>query len=319
MAGLHECDAAEKHAVTPAAKRSWLFQKRILPIALTYFGLGLAPWCFSVSGVVIAMIMLVLTGLGVTVGLHRLLTHRSFSTYKWLERTLATLGALAFQGGVVDWVAIHRMHHAHSDTDGDPHTPKDNFWRGHFLWLFRYDARVADGSLKVRYIRDLCKDPYMTFLENWSIGLQELLFFVLYLGGEFFAPGLGLSWAVYGVFVRVVALQQLAWLVNSVSHTWGYRTFETPDQSVNCWWLTLPALGEGWHNNHHAFPTSARFGLRWYELDLGFVAIRLLQALHLVWNVVVPSVEVASAGAPDRDHRPLNPARRWSQRGAASR
>jgi len=116
-----------------------------------------------------------------------------------------------------------------------------------------------------------------------------------WLVGKFLGPNLGLSWAVYGVFVRVAVLQQIAWLVNSASHTWGYKTFATKDLSVNCWWLTLPALGEGWHNNHHAFPTSARFGLRWYELDLGFGAIRLLQALHLAWDVAVPGREVANA------------------------
>jgi fatty-acid desaturase len=257
MATIQEREAAEKHAPTPGAKGWWLFKKRILPITLTYSGLVLAPLCFSISGAVVAILLLVLTGLGVTVGLHRLLAHRSFSTYPWLARILATLGALAFQGGVVDWVAIHRMHHAHSDTAGDPHSPKDSFWRGHFLWLFHYDPRVADESWKARYVRDLCKDRFMTVLEDWSIGLQVLLFVFLYVVGEFVGPDLGLSWAVYGVFVRVAALQQIAWLVNSASHKWGYRTFETTDQSVNCWWLTLPALGEGWHNNHHAFPKSA--------------------------------------------------------------
>jgi fatty-acid desaturase len=278
---------------TPAlrARRWWLFQKRILPIALTYMGLVPAPFCFSVSGIVVAVWLLVLTGLGVTVGLHRLLTHRSFSTYQWLERALATLGALAFQGGVVDWIAIHRMHHAHSDTEGDPHTPKESFWRGHFLWLFRYDPRVAEDSLKARYVKDVCQDPYMTFLEDWSICLQVLLFVVLYVFGEIVGPGLGLSWSVYGVFVRAAVLQQIAWLVNSASHTWGYRSYETRDRSVNCWWLALPSLGEGWHNNHHSFPRSARFGLRWYELDLGFVAIRVLQTLHLAWDMVSPLPE----------------------------
>jgi fatty-acid desaturase len=293
---IQECEAAKKSAPPPRA-RWWLFKKRILPIALTYAGLFLAPLCFSISGAVVAMLLLVLTGLGVTVGLHRLLTHRSFSTYQWLERALATLGALAFQGGVVDWVAIHRLHHAHADTEDDPHSPKYSFWRGHFLWLFYFDARVADEGLKARYVKDLCKDPYMKFLEDWSIGLQALLFFALYVVGDFVGPDLGLSWAVYGVFVRAAVLQQIAWLINSASHTWGYRTYATRDQSVNCWWLTLPSLGEGWHNNHHAFPTSARFGLRWYELDLGFVAIRVLQALRLAWDVVVPDAEVADRPA----------------------
>jgi stearoyl-CoA desaturase (delta-9 desaturase) len=209
------------------------------------------------------------------------------------------------------------MHHAHSDTEDDPHTPTFSFWRGHFLWLFRYDPRVADERLKARYIRDLTKDSFMTFLEEWSIGLQVLLFLILYLAGELIGPNGGFSWAVYGIFVRVAVLQQMAWLVNSVSHKWGYKSFATRDQSVNCWWLTLPALGEGWHNNHHAFPKSAKFGLRWYELDLGFAAIRLLQALRLAWDVVVPNEDISDrvashwrlekasqpVGAPYLDHR----------------
>jgi stearoyl-CoA desaturase (delta-9 desaturase) len=290
----------------------------MLPIALTYSGLVIAPCCFSISGLVVATLVLIVTGLGVTVGLHRLLAHRSFSTYRWLERTLATLGALAFQGGVVDWVAVHRMHHAYADTDGDPHTPKVSFWRGHFLWLFRYDPRMADPSLRARYIKDLCKDRYIMLLEDRSISLQVLLFLVLYVAGELAGPDLGLSWAVYGVFVRAAALEQIAWLVNSVAHRWGYRTFDTADDSVNCWWLALPSLGEGWHNNHHAFPRSARFGLRWYELDLGFVAIRLLQALHVAWDVVVPGRDDPNAATPDRDNRP-SPTRRRLQPATPSR
>jgi stearoyl-CoA desaturase (delta-9 desaturase) len=293
--------AAAAPGLTAAKRRCWLFQKRILPLALTYSGLALAPFCFSVSGLAVAVVVLNLAGVGITVGLHRLLTHRSFSTYRWVERSLATLGALALQG-VVDWVAVHRMHHAHTDADGDPHTPRQGFWQGHFLWLFRYDARLADPSLKARYVKDLCGDRYLNFLDDWALGLQGLLFVLLYALGELLGPGLGLSWAVYGAFVAVAATQQLAWLVNSASHSWGYRNFETGDRSVNCWWLMFAALGEGWHNNHHAFPRSAGFGVRWYELDVGFAVIRLLRALGLVWDVVPPPPKmrrtVATASPP---------------------
>jgi stearoyl-CoA desaturase (delta-9 desaturase) len=283
-------------APTAWASRRWLFQKRVLPILLTYAGTGFAPFCFSASGALVAATLLVLTGLGITVGLHRLLTHRSFATYPWVERALAMLGALAFQGGVIDWVAIHRLHHAHTDADGDPHSPRDSFWRGYFLWIFAYDPRVAVWPLKRRYVKDLCADPYLIFLEDWSLGLQALLFLGLFAAGEVLGQGAGLSWAVYGVCVRAAVLQQVAWLVNSASHTWGARRFATRDRSRNCWWLALLALGEGWHNNHHAFPRSARFGLRWYELDLGFLAIRLLKALRLAWDVAVPGPEAKPAG-----------------------
>jgi stearoyl-CoA desaturase (delta-9 desaturase) len=269
-------------------KGLWLFHKRLLPIVATYVGLCLAPFCFSLSGLLVALTLLLLTGLGVTVGLHRLLTHRSFATYRWLKRLLATLGTLAFQGGVIDWVAIHRLHHAHSDTEADPHTPKDSFWKGYILWLFEYDARIADSSVKARYVRDLIPDPYLVFLEHGWVGLQALLFLALYVTGECTGQNLGLSWAVYGVFVRSAALQQMSWLVNTASHLWGYRNADTPDRSVNCWWVALLALGEGWHNNHHACPRSATFGWRWYEWDGGFQTIRLLQVLKLAWDVVLP-------------------------------
>ena len=176
MAMIQESATAVVSGATTWQRRWWLFHKRILPIGSTYLGLFLAPSCFSTSGVVVAVSLLLLTGLGVTVGMHRLLTHSSFSTYRWLERTLATLGALAFQGGVVDWATVHRIHHAHADTDRDPHTPKDSFWRGHVLWLFVYDPRVADATLKQRYVKDLLTDPFMTFLNDWSISLQVLLF-----------------------------------------------------------------------------------------------------------------------------------------------
>jgi stearoyl-CoA desaturase (delta-9 desaturase) len=297
------------HALTARQRRWWLFRKRILPVALIGAGLPLAPFCFSVSGAVVAVVLLNLTGLGVTVGLHRLLSHRSFATYRWVERVLATLGALAFQGGVIDWVAIHKLHHAHTDTDGDPHTPKDSFWRGYILWIFRYDARIADRRLKERYVRDLGRDAYLTFLEDWSIALQALLFLVLYGAGEVVGPGAGLSWAVYGVFVRVAAIQQIAWVVNGASHRWGYRNFATRDGSVNCWWLTFPALGEGWHNNHHACPRSASFGVRWYEFDVGFAAIRLLRALGLAWDVAVPRRELDNGDRLSAFPAEVNPGR----------
>jgi stearoyl-CoA desaturase (delta-9 desaturase) len=266
----------------------WLFHKRLLPIVVTYLGLCLAPFTFSWSGLVVAGILLLVTGLGVTVGLHRLLTHRSFATFRWVKRVLATAGTLAFQGGVIDWVAIHRLHHAYSDTDADPHTPRDNFWHGYVLWLFEYDGRIADESIKARYVPDLMRDPYLVFLETWWVGLQALLFGLLYMTGELTEPHLGLSWAVYGIFVRSAVLQQMSWLVNTASHKWGYKNAETRDRSVNCWWMALLALGEGWHNNHHACPRAARFGWRWYEWDSGFLVIRLLQALHLVWDVRLP-------------------------------
>jgi stearoyl-CoA desaturase (delta-9 desaturase) len=154
--------------------------------------------------------------------------------------------------------------------------------------LFEYDARIAEEPIKARYVSDLVRDPYLVFLEKWWVGLQAVLFLFLYLAGECGGPHLGMSWAVYGVFVRSAVLQQMSWLVNTASHRWGYKNADTKDESVNCWWVALLALGEGWHNNHHASPRSASFGWFWYEWDSGFLAIRLLQALHLAWDVLLP-------------------------------
>ena len=278
-------------SLTAWQKRRWLFSKRLLPIALVYSGAAIAPFCFSWSGLVVGLVLLLLTGVGITVGFHRLLTHRSFSTYRWMKRLLATLGTLAFQDGVVNWVAVHRLHHANSDTTGDPHSPKNRFWHGYCLWLFSCDDRVADERLKMRYVKDLCSDPFMMFLENWTLAFQAFLFVTLYAIGECFSPDLGFSWAIYGTCVRIATLQQSSWLVNSVTHTWGYRNHQTRDQSTNSWLVAFMSLGEGWHNNHHAYPRSARFGFGWYEFDAGFLAIRLLQSLRLAWNVVFPKDE----------------------------
>ncbi|HEX5270990.1 MAG TPA: fatty acid desaturase, partial [Gemmataceae bacterium] len=137
-------------------------------------------------------------------------------------------------------------------------------------------------------IKDLSGDRYLNFLDRRALGVQAGLFLLLYALGELVGRGLGLSWAVYGACVAVAGTQQLAWLVNSASHSWGYQNFATRDRAMNCWWLMFPAMGEGWHNNHHANPRSAGFGVRWYEFDVGFAFIRLLRALRLAWDVVPP-------------------------------
>jgi len=200
----------------------------------------------------------------------------------------ATLGGLPFKERNIEWVALHRIHHAYTDVDEDPHTPSKSFWRGHMFWVFERDPRVSDSSLRFRWVKDLCDDPYIVFLERWPVVLQVALMCVLYLIGEAVGRGLGLAWCVYGGFVRITVLQHVTWLVNSAAHKWGYRNTETKDQSTNNWVVALLTFGEGWHNNHHAMPRSASFARRWFELDLGFLIIRSLERLGLVWDVVVP-------------------------------
>lgn len=259
--------------------------RRGCPIIVTHIGALAFPFCYTTSGLFIFLILFSFTGIGVTVGLHRLLTHRSFGTYRWVERMLALFGALAFQGGILEWVALHRIHHQHSDTVNDPHTPKWKFLRGHCLWVFEKDSRISNHSERNTHIPDLYDDKFYRFLDGNPVLIQSGLAILLFGLGALTELSLGLSWLIYGVFLRIVALQHATWLVNSASHRWGYKSFSTRDESSNCWWVALLTFGEGWHNNHHADPTSANFRFRWFETDPGYWVISLLKALGLAWDV----------------------------------
>ena len=238
--------------------------------------------------------MYLITGFGVTIGFHRLLTHRSFETYKPLEYAFAAAGSMAVQGPVIDWVADHRKHHAHADQEGDPHSPHVDFatgWRGalrglfhaHMGWLFLSQGR-ASGR---KYARDLVEDPGMRalnrhFLHLVALGL--LLPFGLGVALEQTLSG-GLTAMLWGGLVRIFLGHHVTWSINSVCHFFGRRRFDLDDHSTNVFWLALPSLGESWHHNHHAFPRSAEHGLRWWELDVSALVIKGLQRLGLAWNV----------------------------------
>jgi stearoyl-CoA desaturase (Delta-9 desaturase) len=233
-----------------------------------------------------------LTAVGVTVGFHRLLTHRSFQTHPFMERTFAILGSLSLEGSVLDWVADHRKHHAHTDEEGDPHSPHvghgsglQGLWHAHAGWLTETQGQ-ADWK---RYARDLYEDPAMRRIGKrfplWaalSLLLPTLAGFGLH--GETVQGAIrGLIW---GGLVRIFLVHHVTWSVNSVCHFFGSRRFATEDRSTNVAWLAIPSLGESWHHNHHAFPRSARHGLRWYEVDLSAVIITCLEKLGLAWSVV---------------------------------
>jgi stearoyl-CoA desaturase (Delta-9 desaturase) len=236
--------------------------------------------------------MYLVTGLGVTVGFHRLLTHRSFQTAPWLERTFARLGSLSVQGSVLDWVADHRKHHAHADQEGDPHSPHvghgsglAGLWHAHTGWLLESQGQ-ADWK---RYARDLYDDPKMR-----SIGRRFPLYALLTLAIPTvagyalhgFTPEGALRGLVWGGLVRIFLVHHITWSVNSVCHFFGRRRFDIEDHSTNVAWLALPSLGESWHHNHHAFPRSASHGLRRWELDPSAMVIGTLERLGLAWNVV---------------------------------
>jgi stearoyl-CoA desaturase (delta-9 desaturase) len=233
-----------------------------------------------------------LFGFGVTVGYHRLLTHRGFQAHKGTEYAFAVLGSMALQGSVLDWVADHRKHHAHADEEGDPHSPHvghgsglSGLWHAHVGWLFETHGQ-ADWK---KYARELYEDPVMRRINRlfpWlalaSLAVPTFLGWLLH-GRTAEGALRGLVW---GGLVRAFFLHHITWSINSICHFFGRRRFETEDHSTNVAWLALPSLGEAWHHNHHAFPRSASHGLRRWELDPSGVVIGLMQRLGLAWNVV---------------------------------
>jgi stearoyl-CoA desaturase (delta-9 desaturase) len=247
------------------------------------------------SDILVFAILYVSTALGVTVGFHRLFTHRSFATSRVLRGVFAALGSAAIEGPVISWVADHRKHHAFSDAPGDPHSPHVDHgvgWRGalrglmhaHMGWLFIHTQRGA----RKRYAPDLVADPVVSFVDRtfvwWALGGLGAAFGLGWLiGGTLTAALTGLLW---GGAVRLLVVHHVTYSINSLCHYFGRRRFDTDDESRNLAWLSLLSMGEAWHNNHHAFPTSAAHGMRWYELDLSNLVIRSLEKLGLAWDVV---------------------------------
>ena len=241
--------------------------------------LAFLPNTFSWSAVGVAVLLHWMTiGLGITFGFHRLATHRSVEVPKWLEYFLILCGTLALQGGVFGWVGYHRLHHLHSDQDGDPHNSREGFWWSHISWLMH---TVPTLSERPRYTKDIADDKFYQFCHRYYIGLQVALGVLLYLFG-------GWSFVIWGIFVRLFVGIHSTMFVNSACHMIGYRSHETKDCSTNCWWVALLTFGEGWHNNHHAFQYSARHGLRWWEIDMIWTTIQLLEFVGLAKNVEVP-------------------------------
>ena len=268
----------------------------VLPLGLV----GLAAWltwggALRWSDLVVLAITYLLTGMGITVGFHRLLTHRSFKTSPALRGVLAAMGSAAVEGPVIEWVANHRKHHRFSDEPGDPHSPHVDHgsgWLGalrglfhaHVGWIMGGDALANEE----RYAKDLLADPVVRFVDRtfllWVIlGLAFPFGLGVVLTGSLVG---GLTALLWGGAVRMFLLHHATFSINSLCHFFGRRSFATSDQSRNLLWLALPTLGESWHNNHHAFPTSARHGLRWWQLDPSAWTIAGLERVGLVWDVV---------------------------------
>jgi len=256
----------------------------------------LAPWTFTWTGLAAFLLLWWISGsLGIGVTFHRLLTHRGFKLPKPLEYLGTVAGALASEGGSISWVAMHRIHHAQSDRPGqDLHTPKDGFWWSHVGWIL-CEIGQDRRAMEARYAPELVADPFHRVLNRIHVLPNVLVGLALYAWG-------GWPLVVWGVFLRMVVGLHATWLVNSATHMWGYRTWETPEGSRNLWWVGLLAYGEGWHNNHHAFQRSARHGLEWWELDLNWLAIRGLAALGLARDIQLlpPNAERFRIGGPAR-------------------
>jgi fatty-acid desaturase len=264
--------------------------------------LALLPWLFSWTGAAIAFLGLYVFGtLGINTCYHRLLTHRGFVCPIWLEHGLATLGVCCMQGTPARWVAIHRRHHHHPDESGDPHSPAVNFFWGHMGWLFLANRELNPIGIFDRYARDILRDPFYAAMERTHLYIWiNLVSWLLFFGGGLFAGLIagdaigtaiqfGLSVLVWGVFVRTVVVWHLTWSVNSVTHLWGYRNYETGEDSRNNVLIGLLTNGEGWHNNHHADPRSARHGHEWWEFDVTYLSVLLLGALGLAREIAEPS------------------------------
>lgn len=260
---------------------------------------GLAPGTLLVAG-----LLGMITGLGITVGFHRLFTHRSFEASPSVRVALAILGCMSAQGHFFLWVATHRRHHRFSDHDGDPHSPHrgdDSRWsrikdlfHAHFGWSLT--DRLTDGAL--RYIPDLTSDARLVRVQRlhllWiAVGLAIPAILMYAIAGTWQAAVGGLLW---GGFVRLTVTNQVTYAVNSICHVWGSRSFESADQSRNNLLVAILSMGEGWHNNHHAFPTSARHGQHWWEPDLSWTVIKLLRRCGLAWNIKTPTAEQLQTG-----------------------
>lgn len=247
-----------------------------------FHGLALlAPWFFSWSALGTAIFFHWLFGsIGICLGYHRLLTHRSLQVPQWLEYVLATIGAMAMQGGPIFWVALHRLHHAHTeDEEKDPYSARKGFWWSHMLWLVYPRNNFFDYETHKKYAPDLDRDAYYRWLNRYYLLLQVPVGVLLYALG-------GWSFVIYGVFVRAVVLWHSTWFINSASHLRGYRNFTVDDGSRNLWWAAVLTYGEGWHNNHHAHPRIAKAGQRWWEIDPTWWAIQTLKVFGLAKKIV---------------------------------
>jgi len=269
----------------PVRQLNWA---NVIWLVILHVGCLAAPFFLSWEAVVLTVALHWLTGgIGICLGFHRHLTHLSFSTYKPVRWLLAFIGGLAGEGSVIDWVANHRKHHAHSDQEGDPHSPHEGPWWSHMFWLAFWKGPVHHAEHIRRWVPDLVKDPVLRWIGMLFLP-SHFVFGLLIMAAGYAYGGwwMATSFLMWGMFVRLVFVLHSTWFVNSASHIWGYRNYETTDDSRNNWWVAIITYGEGWHNNHHKYPRMAPHGHKWWEFDMTYTAIRALRACGLAWDVV---------------------------------
>jgi fatty-acid desaturase len=258
-------------------------------LILLHIGAVAALFMFSWRVLAISAFLYWMTiGLGISMGYHRLHTHRSYRVPRFLEYFFAVCGSMTLEGGPIFWVATHRLHHQKSDLPGDPHSPHDGAWWSHIGWILFGETNHNNTRMMSKYAPDLAKDPFYIWLNNYHWVPLTIL------GGILYAIG-GLPLFLWGGCLRVVVGLHSTWLVNSATHMWGRRRFETRDDSRNSWWVAALTFGEGWHNNHHAHPTSARHGLAWYEIDHSWILISILRFFGIAKSIKVASIRSESA------------------------
>jgi fatty-acid desaturase len=254
-------------------------------LVLFHIGAIAALFMFSWRNLLISMALYWMTvGWGISLGYHRLHTHRSYKCPLWMEYFFSVCGALTLEGGPIFWVATHRLHHQKSDQPGDPHSPHDGAWWAHMGWILWGETNHNNTRQMSKYAPDLAKHKFYIWLNNYHwVPMVALGVILLAIGG--------FPLMCWGIFLRVVVGLHATWLVNSATHMWGERRFTTKDDSRNNWWVALMTFGEGWHNNHHAHPTSARHGLAWYEFDISWITLKLLMALGIAKQVRVARLD----------------------------
>jgi fatty-acid desaturase len=270
----------------------------ITVIAMGAFHVGAvaALFFFSWKGLFLALALWWVAGSwGIGMGYHRLLTHRGYKAPKWLEYFLTICATLALEGGPIFWVATHRVHHQLTDKEGDPHSPRDGKWWSHMGWIILGKSLHQNTKVLSPYVPDLRKDKFHNFISKWHwVPITVLGLVILAVGGW--------KMVLWGIFLRTTIGLHCTWLVNSATHIWGSQRFVTGDDSTNSFAIAMLTFGEGWHNNHHAHPQSARHGLAWYELDFNWMQIWALSKLGIITNVKLPRLDrrpaVAASPAP---------------------